>query len=217
MPPACFPSLSLSLSLSYPKLHTLQIFNSFIDVFFSVDPLSPSIYVSPSTVKTHSPFQAYTHQVSLNEFFINWSHFLSFSPTPKVFSSPSGRQINVLLSGFDSHDVLSHRLWEISAFGAIWKVYVNDHVPEQKQTNCTRTTAIIIDNDNDGKYTEVLCNDSPFIETQTCSETLPIEHVPRWNIYLMCVLFKGGCNLLLCNMLSLPVCLHLHLFPEVAF
>ncbi len=103
--PALSLYLSLSLSLSHPKLHTLQIFNSFIDVFFTVDPLSPSIYVSPSTVKTHSPSQAYTHQVSLNEFFINWSHFLSFSPMLKVFSSPSGRQINVLLSGFDSHEV----------------------------------------------------------------------------------------------------------------
>lgn len=72
----CLQLASLSLSPSHsPEASRTPDFNSFIDVFCSTDPLSPSIYVSSSTVKTHSS-QAYTHQ----EFFINSSHFLILFP-----------------------------------------------------------------------------------------------------------------------------------------
>ncbi len=212
---------------------------------------------------------------------------------------------------------------------------MHDHVPEPNQllennSNYQPLTVVMLMVGNERViYMKLLCNDSPFIEAQSCSETLLIEHMPlliehvkhlfdacvcvcvcvctclcdivgtkcpdkdskTWNFWqtifdivgfsvrgrfrcsiglgdekyhlvsikvievygkspqftetnvcvcvcvcvcvrvCVCVcacvcacvracvracVFNGGCNLLFCSMSSLHVCLHLHLFPEVA-
>lgn len=74
------PLARLSCSLFLTRSFSTPDFNSFIDVFCCTDLLSPSLYVSSPAVKTHSTSQACTPQVSLNDFFINSSHFLILLP-----------------------------------------------------------------------------------------------------------------------------------------
>lgn len=76
--PSLYLSISLALSLTHSSTHSR--FSTHLLMCFSAWIHSPLQFTFLSPLSKHSLFQAYTHQVSLNEFFINWSHFLSFFP-----------------------------------------------------------------------------------------------------------------------------------------
>lgn len=63
------PALSISLSLTQSSTHSR--FSTHLLMCFSAWIHSPLQFTFLSPLSKHSSFQAYTHQVSLNEFFIN--------------------------------------------------------------------------------------------------------------------------------------------------